>query len=121
MGLDEAQTEEMINDVRIPYRILHMMVTIFLALIPTILLNLPIGSLSSLYAEMKRKKALANSKVKVKGVDVLLSEKVLFCIVMVPTLWLFYAFVLIFFTTWDTQTVTLVIMSVSDSTAAEQI
>lgn len=74
--LDEQQAENLMKDVGVPYRILHMMFTIFMALIPALLLNLPIGLLSNIYAERKRKKALANSTVKIKGMDVLLSEKV---------------------------------------------
>ncbi|GMI44200.1 hypothetical protein TrCOL_g3463 [Triparma columacea] len=109
--LDEKQAETLMKDVGVPYRILHMVFTIILALIPAVLLNLPIGLLSTLYAERKRKKALANSKVKIKGMDVLLSEKVIFCIVMVPALWISYAIAAILFTNMDYTTITLVFVS----------
>mmetsp|Transcript_16170 Transcript_16170/g.33159 ORF Transcript_16170/g.33159 Transcript_16170/m.33159 type:complete len:697 (-) Transcript_16170:32-2122(-) len=109
--LDEQQAENLMKDVGVPYRILHMMFTIFMALIPALLLNLPIGLLSNIYAERKRKKALANSTVKIKGMDVLLSEKVIFCIVMVPTLWVFYGIIMVFFTNFDIQTIFFIIVS----------
>ena len=111
MSLDEKQTEIMMQDVGVPYRIAHMMFTIFLALIPAVLLNLPIGLLSNIYAEAKRKKALANSTVKIKGMDVLLSEKVIFCIVMVPTLWIFYAVIAVLFTPMDARTIAMLFFS----------
>lgn len=86
---------------RLPYQIGHFMVLIVLASIPAIFLNLPIGILANLYAERRRKIALAKSKVKVRGMDVKLSEKVLFCIVMVPTLWFIYGLLLYKFTNLD--------------------
>lgn len=41
----------------------------------------------------------------------MLTEKVLFCIVMVPTLWIFYGLILIFSTDWEGPTIALVMLS----------
>jgi glycerol-3-phosphate O-acyltransferase / dihydroxyacetone phosphate acyltransferase len=49
--------------------------------------------------------------VKVRGYDVMLTEKIVFCIVMVPTLWVFYAFVLWFGTNMSGPAITLTIAS----------
>ena len=108
MSLESEDAEDIIEDLRVPYRILHLAFTILIAAAPTILLNLPVGVLSSVYAEKKRKKALANSKVKIHGRDVLLSEQVMFCIVMVPMLWLTYLVLLVCFTSLTREAVTLV-------------
>ncbi|GMI16729.1 hypothetical protein TrLO_g3777 [Triparma laevis f. longispina] len=111
MTLESEEAEEILEDIKVPYRIAHLLFTIFVAAIPSIFLNLPIGLLSNLYAEKKRKKALAASKVKIKGMDVLLSEKVMFCIVMVPTLWLFYLFLLLFLTNLEYEAIALFFVS----------
>lgn len=111
MTLESEEAEEILEDIKVPYRIAHLLFTIFVAAIPSIFLNLPIGLLSNLYAEKKRKKALAASKVKIRGMDVLLSEKVMFCIVMVPALWLFYLFLLLFLTNLDYEATLLFFVS----------
>jgi len=54
---------------------------------------------------------MAISTVKVKGLDVLLSEKVLLCIVLVPSLWISYGLALYFFTNLDGPTIALAISS----------
>jgi glycerol-3-phosphate O-acyltransferase/dihydroxyacetone phosphate acyltransferase len=50
--------------------IVHLLLLLALAAIPVLLLNLPVGMLAGLYAESRRKKALAASKVKIRGYDV---------------------------------------------------
>lgn len=74
--------------------IIHLMFIIILAALPAVLLNLPVGLASRIYSNRRRKIALAASKVKVKGYDVMLSERVLCSIVLVPTLWLMYGLAL---------------------------
>jgi glycerol-3-phosphate O-acyltransferase/dihydroxyacetone phosphate acyltransferase len=86
--------DTVMREMRLPYQIGHFVLLLVLAGIPAIFLNLPVGILANLYAERRRKIALAKSKVKVRGMDVKLSEKVLFCIVMVPTLWFIYGLLL---------------------------
>ena len=92
---------------RIPFRILRVLVTIMLAFLPTLVLNLPVGGLARIYAEYKRKKALSRSKVKIHARDVVMSEKIIFSIVMVPTLWFIYGGSLVLFTNLDGPTIAL--------------
>ncbi|GMI34842.1 hypothetical protein TeGR_g14176, partial [Tetraparma gracilis] len=108
---DEETTAAFLSDARVPYRILHLLFVITITLVPTLFLNLPIGLMSSIYAERKRKKALKGSKVKIAAYDVMLSEKVIFCIVMVPTLWFVYGVGLTLFTNLDREALTLCFMS----------
>jgi len=81
--------------------IIHLLFIIILAALPALLLNLPVGLASRLWSNFRRKKALAESKVKIKGYDVMLSERVLCCIVLVPSLWLVYGLALYLFTPLD--------------------
>lgn len=104
-GLDrekyDIDGDTVMREMRLPYQICHFLLLLFLAGIPVIFLNLPVGILANLYAERRRKIALAKSKVKVRGMDVKLTEKILFCIVMVPTLWFIYGLLLYFCTDLD--------------------
>jgi glycerol-3-phosphate O-acyltransferase/dihydroxyacetone phosphate acyltransferase len=70
-----------------------------------------VGVLAGIYAEARRKKALAASKVKIKGYDVMMTEKILFCIFMVPTLWIVYGIILKYRTNMDAPTIALVMLS----------
>jgi len=108
---DKDSADSVLREMRLPYRFAHLITVWGLALFPAILLNLPIGLLARLYAEQRRKKALANSKVKIKGYDVMLSEKVIFCIAMVPTLWFTYGLILYFCSDLDGPALTLSILS----------
>lgn len=90
-----------LREMRLPYRIITLLFSIALAFLPALFLNLPVGLVASIYAEARRKKALAGSKVKIKGFDVILSEKVVLCIVLVPSLWFLYGVLLYFFTNMD--------------------
>lgn len=99
------------REMRIPYRILKLVFVLLLAFLPTAVLNFPVGIFARMFAEKKRKKALANSKVKIKGLDVMLSERIIFSIVMVPTLWFLYSIFLVIFTDWDPQQIALCILS----------
>jgi len=103
--------DTVLREMRIPYHIVHLVLMLLLAALPTILLNFPVGIIARLYANRRRKVALANSKVKVKGLDVVLSEKVVICIVLVPTLWFAYGLALKLFTNLDGPSIALIIMS----------
>lgn len=105
------QSNDNISTMKLPYYIAHLIVLLLLAAIPSIFLNLPVGLVARLYANQRRKKALAASSVKVKGYDVMLSEKVVLCIVLVPTLWITYGCLLFFFTSLDGPAIALAIMS----------
>mmetsp|Transcript_19910 Transcript_19910/g.46706 ORF Transcript_19910/g.46706 Transcript_19910/m.46706 type:complete len:715 (-) Transcript_19910:699-2843(-) len=96
--------------IRIVYRIMHLLVLMALSAIPNIFLNLPVRLMADVWAERRRKKALARSKVKLHGYDVMLTEKILFCIVCVPLLWFLYGLIMIFFTNFDGRTITLCFM-----------
>lgn len=108
---DMDPSEEIATDIQIVYRISHLLILLLLSAIPNLFLNLPVRILADIYAEQRRKKALAESKVKIHGYDVMLTEKLVFCIVAVPTLWMVYALILYFFTNFDGPTITLCIMS----------
>jgi len=108
---NETDGDTVLREMRLPFRIAELILLSLLALVPTLFLNLPVGLIAKLYANRRRKKALAASKVKVKGMDVLLSEKVLLCIVLVPSLWLLYGLALFHFTDLDESAIALVIFS----------
>lgn len=87
--------ETVLHRMNIVGHIIHLMFIIVLAAPPALLLNMPVGLVSRMWANRRRKKALAESKVKIKGYDVMLSERVLCSIVLVPTLWLIYGIALV--------------------------
>merc|ERR1711862_909505 len=68
--------------------------------------------IAKFYSEQRRKYALKNSKVKIRANDVLLSEKVVLCIVLVPSLWIMYILYFIFYTKYDAQTIALCAFSI---------
>ena len=109
-NLDDEKKEEIRSGIRIVYRIVHLLVLLGLSALPNIFLNLPVRIMADIYAERRRKKALARSKVKIHGYDVMLTEKLTFCIVVVPLLWLVYGLIMVFFTNFDGQTITLCFM-----------
>ena len=100
-----------LNLVHLTYQILHLLFLILVAAIPFLLINFPVGVLAGWYAERRRKKALAKSKVKIKGYDVMLTEKVVFCIVAIPTLWIVYFLALQTLTDLNRRTTILCIAS----------
>lgn len=97
----DVEADDVLREIRLPYQIAHVLCLMLLAAIPAIFLNLPVGLIARLYAEQRRKKALARSKVKINARDVMLSEKVVLCIVLVPTLWVIYGLGLYYFTGLD--------------------
>ena len=109
-NLDDETKEEVRSGIRLVYKIAHLLVLLALSALPTIFLNLPVRIMADIYAERRRKKALAKSKVKIHGYDVMLTEKLTFCIVVVPLLWLVYGLIMVFFTNFDGQTITLCFM-----------
>ena len=60
-----------------------MIISFFFAL-PGMLMLIPLGLFLTYFAEKERRKALAGSEVKVKGVDVMASVKVVASIVIYP-------------------------------------
>lgn len=115
IGLDRNKEnsegkEKFRRGIRNVYRIAHLLVLVILSAIPNIFLNLPVRLAADVWAERKRKKALARSKVKLHGYDVMLTEKIIFCIVCVPLLWLLYGLIMVFFTNFDGRTIWLCFM-----------
>lgn len=90
--LMQADGDKFLSFLQFPYHLIHLLTLLAVSAIPMLLLNAPIGILANLYAESRRKKALAKSKVKIHGYDVMMTEKVMFCFVMVPSLWMVYGF-----------------------------
>lgn len=109
--LQELEGEDIHSFLQVPHQIVHILILLALAAVPTLFLNLPVALLAGLYSERRRKINLAKSKVKVRGFDTMLTEKVFFCIVAIPTLWCFYWFVLTFFTDFDGPTTALILIS----------
>jgi glycerol-3-phosphate O-acyltransferase/dihydroxyacetone phosphate acyltransferase len=110
-GLDREETNEadkVLSSMRLPYQIANIVFLILICAIPEIFLNLPVGLIARVYAERRRKKALAGSKVKLTGIDVMLTEKIVLCIVLVPTLWLAYGLLLMYCTDLDGPAIALV-------------
>lgn len=115
-GLESEETsgtdaDKVMANMRIPFRVIEFILLLIVSAIPAIFLNLPVGLIARYWALHRREKALKASKVKVKGMDVMLSEKVLLCIVLVPSLWIFYAILLFKFTNWDISTISVALCS----------
>jgi glycerol-3-phosphate O-acyltransferase / dihydroxyacetone phosphate acyltransferase len=109
--IENVNSDNLLRFLQIGYNIAQNLALILVSAVPILLLNLPVRILAGLYSERRRKKALAHSKVKVKGFDVMLTEKVIFCLVMVPTLWMTYGLLLVFATSWERPTIFLTMMS----------
>ncbi len=101
LGDGPPQGEAVLHRMNIVGHIIHLLFICTLAALPGMFLNLPVGLASRIYSNRRRKAALAASKVKVKGYDVMLSERVLCSIILVPTLWVTYTALLFFFTNLD--------------------
>lgn len=87
------------------YHFLHGVVVLILASIPSVILNLPVGAAANYWSYKEAQKDLKASRVKLAARDVLLSKKIVFSILAVPTLWLTYFILLILFTSWELQTI----------------
>jgi len=102
IGCDtQVKTETVLHRMKILGHICHLLAISALASLPAMLLNFPVGMASRIYSNRRRKVALAASKVKVKAYDVMLSERVLCCIILVPSLWMLYGLLLFSFTSLD--------------------
>jgi glycerol-3-phosphate O-acyltransferase / dihydroxyacetone phosphate acyltransferase len=110
LAIEKVDGDNVLRFFQLFYNVVHKLILIGLCTIPVLCLNLPVGVMAGLYAERRRKTALSKSKVKVKGFDVMLTEKVVFCLVMVPTLWIVYGMLLYFCTNLDGPTVALIMM-----------
>lgn len=111
LNVNKVDGDSVLSVLHLVYNIVHLLLLLVLAAVPVVLLNLPVGLLAGIYAESRRKTALAKSKVKIRGFDVMLTEKVVFCLVTVPTLWVVYGLVLLFMTNLDRPTIALIMMT----------
>jgi glycerol-3-phosphate O-acyltransferase/dihydroxyacetone phosphate acyltransferase len=87
------------------FAFLHGLSVFLLASLPSILLNAPVGYAAKYWAESQARKDLKRSRVKVQARDVILSKKIMFCLVAVPVLWVLYAVLLLTFTSLKRQVV----------------
>ena len=108
---DQTAGDAALREMRLPFRIAETILLLTVSALPAFFLNLPVGTIARYWALHRRKKALAASKVKIKGMDVMLTEKVVLCIVLVPSLWIFYGVLLFLFTDWDLPTIALAFSS----------
>lgn len=99
-----SKTDIVLHRMNVLGHIFHLLFLSVLAAPPALLLNMPVGLAARIYSNRRRIVALEQSKVKIKGYDVMLSERVLACIVLVPSLWFFYGALLIVFTSMDWPT-----------------
>ena len=70
IAVEQVDSDFVLSWLRIVYQIFHTLFLLLVAGLPILLLHLPVAFLSGVYAERKRKKALAKSKVKIRGFDV---------------------------------------------------
>ena len=90
---------------RVLFSFLYGFTVFMLASLPSIVLNAPVGVAAKFWAESQAKKDLLKSRVKVQARDVVLSKKITFCIVAVPSLWILYAILLFYFSPLDKEVV----------------
>ena len=90
---------------RVLFSFLYGFTVFMLASLPSIVLNAPVGVAAKFWAEAQAKKDLLKSRVKVQARDVVLSKKITFCIVAVPSLWILYAILLFYFSPLNKEVV----------------
>lgn len=72
-----------------------------LGAIPQLLFNIPVIAIAGKLAVIEQQKALkASSGVKLAARDVLMSYKIIYAMVCIPSLYVFYSFVLAFVFKW---------------------
>jgi len=90
---------------KILFSFIYLLVVALLASVPTIFLNAPVGLAAKFWAEAQAKKDLKKSRVKLQARDVVLTKKIMFCLVAVPTLWISYALLLYFFSSLEPRVI----------------
>ncbi len=110
LGLRDYQVPTLasIDTFKDAYTAIHLFLALLLASLPSIILNAPVGLVARVVAARERKRALAGSVVKLYGRDIMMSQKIMISLVMVPSLWLCYIAGLLFFSGWDVSLVLLV-------------
>lgn len=92
------------------YSFFHGAIVMLLASIPSLILNAPVGFAARYWSKKEAKKDLKASRVKLAARDVLLSKKILFSFVAVPSLWVFYAVLLWIFTPLEKRTIIVLLL-----------
>ena len=69
---DETSGDVALREMRLPFRIVETILLLMVSALPALFLNLPVGIIARYWALHRREKALAASKVKIKGMDVML-------------------------------------------------
>ena len=93
------------------FTFLHALVLFFIASIPAVMLNAPVGLIANLWAAKEAKVALAGSRVKLRAKDVIMSQKIIVSLVAVPSLWILYALLMSFFTNLSTKEILVALFS----------
>jgi len=84
--------------------LLYVVVVFLLGVIPQLMFNMPVWLIARAMAVKEQKKALQNSKVKLAARDVVLSYKILYCLALVPVLFIIYSALLFALSGLSTRT-----------------
>lgn len=85
-------------------RLLYLVATSLLGALPQLMINMPMVWFAGHIAVKEQAKALKGSIVKVAARDVLMSYKIIYCLVLVPFLYSLYAVLLFCVSGWTTTT-----------------
>merc|ERR1740121_1087393 len=93
-------------------RIFYACIAIGYGAIPQLFFNLPVMSIASHFAAIEQQKALKASApgVKLAARDVIMSYKVLYCLILVPCLYCIYGLIMKFVFKWSLQTVLIMML-----------
>jgi len=113
LGLRDYQVPTLEQDdyLKLCYSIAHLFLVLTLAMMPSLVLNAPVGVIARIFSSREQKKALAASRVKIEARDVVLSKKITLSIVLVPTLWIVYAILLYKYTSLQPSTIAVLFFS----------
>lgn len=70
LAVENVDGDTILSFLQWVYHVVHLLLLLSFAAFPMLLLNLPVGILAGIWSESRRKKALARSKVKIRGYDV---------------------------------------------------
>jgi glycerol-3-phosphate O-acyltransferase/dihydroxyacetone phosphate acyltransferase len=91
--------------------IAYLVIVSSLALIPGLVLNLPVGVIARLLSLNEKKRALAKSSVKRTGKDVVASYKILVSFFLLPAWYMAVSLLIIFLTSWHWTRIFLAVLS----------
>ena len=82
-------------------RILYAVIAISLGFIPQVFFNLPAMTIASRFASKEHQKSLKGATVKLKGMNVVMSYKVRYCLMLVPCLYFIYGLIMLIGFRWS--------------------